>query len=244
MHDTIVPGSRLTIGGPRSNFLLRWDASFHLLIAGGIGITPILSMARHLAAAGADFALHYCAASAARAAFLPLLERSSFHDRVYFHFDEEPGGGPADLDRLLAAPPSGTHLHMCGPAGLMNAVRQRTDASWPTGSVHWENFGAAPPVAAEDAPVDGDISFTIRLARSGQSVVVPVGVSIVTALAAAGISVEVSCEQGVCGTCLTRVLGGEPDHRDLILSDQERLANDQMTLCVSRSKTSTLTLDL
>lgn len=243
MHDTVMPGSRLVVSEPKSNFPLHSGAGFFLLIAGGIGITPILSMARHLATAGADFALHYCAATPTRAAFLPFLERSGFHERVHLHFDDGKGGTVVDLDRLLAMSSPDTHLYMCGPSGLMDAVRMRTASSWPTGSVHWEYFGAAPPTDLT-ALADGETAFTVELARCGRSVMVPAGVSIVTALAEAGVPVEVSCEQGVCGTCLTRVISGEPEHRDLILSDEERATNNQMALCVSRARTPTLLLDL
>jgi vanillate monooxygenase ferredoxin subunit len=239
MHDQVNEGTLLEISAPKNHFPLAHDARRSLLLAGGIGITPILCMAERLAIAGADFELHYCTRSPARAAFLQRIRSASFAPRAAFHFDDGDVAQKIDLKALLATPSEGTHLYVCGPKGFMDAVLGTARArGWPEARLHFEFFGA------EVGPQAGDDSFEVKLASSGRTVRVAKGRSVVQALAEAGVVVQTSCEQGVCGTCLTRVLDGVPDHRDLYLTPEEQAANDQFTPCCSRAKTPLLVLDL
>jgi len=238
LHEQILPGMRLQISEPRNLFTLAPQARRSLLFAGGIGITPILCMAEHLAQSGAAFELHYCARSQERAAFVERLRRSPYADRVFLHFDEEPDTA-LDAAALLAKPSDDLHLYVCGPGGFMQHVLDTAkDQGWAQDCLHREYFAAAPI----DTRADG--SFSVKLASSGQVFEVPADRSIVQVLESHGIDVPVSCEQGVCGTCLTRVLEGVPEHRDLFLTEAEQACNDQFTPCCSRSKTPLLVLDL
>jgi vanillate O-demethylase ferredoxin subunit len=172
-------------------------------------------------------------------AFHDRIANSAFAARAHFHFDDGPAAQRIDLAALLGAPAPGTHLYVCGPRGFMDAVLSTARArGWPDAQLHWEFF------AAEAAPADGDQAFQVKLASSGRVVDVPAGTSCVRALEAAGVYVPTSCEQGVCGTCLTRVIEGTPEHRDLYLTPDEQAAGDQFTPCCSRAKTPLLVLDL
>ena len=239
MHDAVKEGDVLTISTPKNHFALAHDARSHLLLAGGIGITPLLCMAERLANVGAAFEMHYCTRSPARTAFVGRIAASPFAGRVQHHFDDGPAAQRLDIAALLAAPPAGRHLYVCGPKGFMDAVLATARAQgWPEAQLHYEFF------AAEVAPQAGDGSFEVKLASSGRIVVVPADRTIVQALAEAGVSVATSCEQGVCGTCLTRVIDGEPDHRDAYLTDEERCRNDRFLPCCSRASSARLVLDL
>jgi vanillate O-demethylase ferredoxin subunit len=239
VHEQVQQGQRLNISLPRNHFALARDSRRSLLLAGGIGVTPILCMAERLAQLGADFEMHYCTRSRGRTAFLQRIEASSFADRVQLHHDDGDAAQRLDLARVLAAPESGVHLYVCGPRGFMDAVLGTARAqAWPESQLHYEFFGAELPGA------DQDRSFEVQLASSGRVVTVPAGTTVVKALADAGIEVMVSCEQGVCGTCLTRVLDGVPEHRDVYLTPDEQAANDQFLPCCSRAKSARLTLDL
>ena len=239
MHDGVVAGQRLQISPPKNHFPLAHGASRHLLIAGGIGITPILCMAERLARTEADFALHYCTRSRERTAFAGRIAASSFVDRVAFHFDDAEATQRLDVSALLATPRAGEHVYVCGPQGFMNAVLATARAAaWSEAQLHFEFFGA------ELAALAGDQAFEVQLASSGRTVTVPADRSVVQALADAGVMVMTSCEQGVCGTCLTRVLGGECDHRDQYLTPEERAAQDQFLPCCSRARSTRLVLDL
>jgi vanillate O-demethylase ferredoxin subunit len=240
MHELVREGDVLRIGAPRNHFGLAADATSSLLLAGGIGITPILAMAHELAAAGREFSLHYCARSADRAAFADRLHASAFAARVHVHLDDGDAAQRVDLARLLARPAAGRHAYVCGPRGFIDAaLASAADSGWPAASLHREFFGGAEATAGA-----ADERFEVRLARSERVVVVPAGVTVVQALAASGVDVPTSCEQGVCGTCLTRVVEGVPEHRDLYLTPEEQARNDQFTPCCSRSKSPWLVLDL
>jgi len=240
LHESVHEGDTLTISAPRNHFALVHEAQRSLLLAGGIGITPVLCMAHRLAVAGQDFALHYCARSAARAAFLEHLRHASFASRVHFHFDAGPPGPALDLHALLSAPEDGTHVYVCGPKGFMDTVLSTARArGWPAAQLHYEFFGAQ---AAE--PAGNEQAFEVQLASSGRIIVVPGDRSVVEALDEAGVVIPTSCAQGVCGTCLTRVIAGEPAHRDLYLTPEEQAANDQFLPCCSRAKSRRLVLDL
>lgn len=240
MHEAVAQDGLLRIGAPRNLFALDESAERHLLLAGGIGITPLLCMTQRLAAIGADFALHYCARSAARMAFRGQLAEAPYAGRVHLHVDDGPPDQRLDLDALLRDGDPATHLYVCGPKGFMDAVLGAARArGWAEGRLHYEFFAADQPGA-----IDGDAAFSVKVASSGQLVEVPVGCSVAQALHEAGVDVPVACEQGICGTCLTRVLEGVPDHRDLFLSPDEQARGDQFTPCCSRAKTSVLVLDL
>ena len=238
MHDAVHEGDVLTISTPRNHFPLA-RAERTLLLAGGIGVTPLLCMAQRLAALGADFALHYCTRSAERTAFREEIAASPFASRVHFHFDDGDAAQKLDAASLLAAPNAGTHVYICGPTGFIDHVVGTAQAKgWDKANVHLEYFGAAP----QDTAADG--SFEVRIASSGKSYTVAKDQSVVQALLPHGIEILTSCEQGVCGTCITRVLEGDCDHRDLYFTDEEKAANDQFTPCCSRAKGTLLVLDL
>ena len=239
MHEQVQQGDTLNISAPKNHFALAHEAQSHLLLAGGIGVTPLLCMAERLAHSGADFEMHYCTRSKARTAFVQRIEGSALAPRVHFHFDDGPAAQRADIEVLVGPPSPGRHLYVCGPKGFMDAVLARARAQgWPEAQIHYEFFGAE-PVAAGEAD-----AFEVMLASSGRVVAVPAGVSVVKALAACGVMVATSCEQGVCGTCLTRVIDGVPDHRDLYLTPEEQAVGDQFLPCCSRARTARLVLDL
>lgn len=239
MHDQIQVGDVLQISAPKNHFPLIHGATRSLLMAGGIGVTPILCMAERLASCGAPFEMHYCTRSRERTAFRERIAVSSFASKVQFHFDDEDASQRVDLAALLAKPEPGVHLYVCGPKGFMDATLATARAAgWPSDQLHYEFF------SADVTSSESDQSFEVKVASSGRIVVVPKDKSVVVALAAAGIEIPTSCEQGVCGTCLTRVLEGEPDHKDLFMTPEEQALNDQFTPCCSRSKTPLLVLDI
>lgn len=239
IHDFVNQGDRINISEPKNHFPLAHTAPRHLLLAGGIGITPILCMAERLAAIGDDFEMHYCARTPERMAFTSRIEASPFKDRVAFHFDGGAQPQKLDIEATLANAQEGTHLYVCGPRGFMNAVLDAARRQkWDEARLHYEFFGAVIEMPASDT------TFKIRLASTGLTLDVPPECTVVEALAAGGIEVPTSCEQGVCGTCLTRVIDGEPDHRDSYLTATERAAGDQFLPCCSRAKTPLLVLDL
>ena len=237
LHDLVRVGDTLTIGAPRNAFGLKPGADHTLLLAGGIGITPLKAMAHTLAAQGRSFELHYCARSPRHAAFVDELRALLPADRLHLHFD---GGDPArglDLAALLAEPLPGRHVYYCGPGGFMKACAAAT-GHWPAGTVHSEHFKAPEPRPA--AAADG--CFEVKLARTGITVQVPPDQSIVRAIELAGHRVPTSCLSGLCGACKTDYLEGEVDHQDYILTDDEK--RSCLTVCVSRAKSARLVLDL
>jgi vanillate O-demethylase ferredoxin subunit len=239
LHDQIKVGELVEVSLPRNHFPLIEDAAHYLLLAGGIGITPIMAMIAELKRRRADFRLHYCSRAPARTAFRDELDLLAAMGRVTFHYD---GGDPAkglDIAALLREPLPGTHLYYCGPAGLM-AAAAAASAHWPAGTVHCEYFSG--PAAAPAARLEDDRPFRVRLARSGGEYDVPVGESIINVLRGNGVDVRTSCELGYCGACLTGYLDGEPDHRDPILAEKARQTH--MLICCSRAKSPVLVLDL
>jgi vanillate O-demethylase ferredoxin subunit len=239
MHDMVHEGDELRISSPKNHFPLTQGSKRSLLIAGGIGITPILSMAERLAALGEEFELHYCTRSQERTAFLSHLSASSFAERVIFHFDDGGAQQKADLPTLLAKPGICTHLYVCGPKGFMDAVLGNARAQgWLETQIHYEFFGAN-IVKSED-----DQSFQVKLASSGRIVWVQKDKTVVEALVEVGVDILTSCGEGVCGTCLTRVLEGECDHKDSYLLPDEQARHDQFLPCCSRARSSMLVLDL
>ena len=241
MHEQVHEGDLLTISAPRNHFALNHEAAHSLLLAGGIGVTPLLAMAEALHARGAGFELHYCTRTRARTAFARRLSDAPYARRVHLHVDEDGPEQALDLERLLTGASPGTHLYACGPQGYLEAVLGAAQRlGWPDARVHREFF-AAPDTPAGAA---ADQAFEVQIASSGQVVKVPADLSVARALEAAGVSVPVSCEQGVCGTCLTRVIDGVPEHRDAYLTPEERAAGDQFLPCCSRARSTCLVLDL
>jgi len=231
VHENFRVGDLVSINGPRNNFPLEESAERSIFIAGGIGITPILSMMARLTELGREWELIYCARTRAVAAFVDILTGN-----VRFNFDEEPGGRMLDVGAVVAAAPPNAHLYCCGPLPMLSAFEAAT-ASLPRERVHVEYFTAKEPPAVEGG-------FRVLLARSGREFVVPAGKTILDTLLDAGLDVPYSCMEGVCGTCETKVLEGVPDHRDLILTEEEHAAGKSMMICCSGAKTERLVLDL
>ena len=234
VHERVHPGSTVRVRGPRNHFQLV-DSPRYLFIAGGIGITPLLPMMAEASAASADWTLLYGGRSRASMAFTDELSR--YAGRVTLVPQDEVG--LLDLDSALGEPRDDTLVYCCGPEGLLVAVEQRC-AAWPPGALHLERF-AARPSAAEAA---AEKPFELVLARSGLTLTVPVGRTVLDVVQDAGISALGSCREGICGTCEQMVLDGDVDHRDSILTEDERARNETMMICVSRCRSDRLTLDL
>lgn len=233
IHENWRVGDTIEIVTLKNNFPLVEEANHTVLIAGGIGITPMLPMIDRLEKLGRTWELHYVAASPDRAAYV---ERLSGMPQARIAFDGVPGGQRLDLKAICDAAPEDAHLYCCGPAGMLDAFVEINSARRP-GHAHIEYFSAE-----TDFAKDG--GYTIELARSGKSLVVNKGESILDTLLSAGVGVGFACSEGVCGSCLVDVLDGVPDHRDHFLSDQEKDANKRIMVCCSGSKTSRLVLDL
>lgn len=227
IHDAFHVGRRVRITPPRNHFALA-EAPRHVLIAGGIGVTPIIAMAHTLAARGEDFVLHYCAHNRATAPFLAELEAGPFGNRLQVHLSGDRDAPRFDPHAVLEAEPGSTHAYVCGPQRLQDGVAAAaTDLGWDMARLHRERFTA-------DVDRKGD-PFHVTAARSGITVEIPPERSIAQVLAKHGVEIPVSCEQGVCGTCVTRVLDGVVDHRDLFLSEAEKARGETMTVCCSRA---------
>jgi ferredoxin-NADP reductase len=239
VHDQLRVQGVVRTSLPRNNFELVDGASKILLLAGGIGVTPLKAMAHQLQAAGLDYELHYCARDAGAVAFSDELSGLRETGRLQWHFDGGDRAQGLDIDALLRDEAGdGVHLYYCGPAGFMQACAQAV-AGWPRDTVHFEHFKAPEPVTTFQATTD---SFTIRIASSGQDLIVPPDQSIVEVLRAADIAIDTSCEAGLCATCKIGYLSGEVDHRDYILDDDDH--GSFLTACVSRAKSPLLVLDL
>lgn len=238
VHEQLRVGMQIRISAPRNNFHLHEDARHTVLVAGGIGVTPLLCMALRLQALGRSFEFLYFARSRASAAFVPQIEGLGVP--VSWHFDAEKGG-PPDLRALLAArnTGAGTHYYACGPAVMLDSF-EKICAELGYRDAHIERFTAVEVAAAADARS----SYTVELKRAGKVFEVQPGQKLLAALRAAGVDPSTSCEEGICGSCETRVLAGIPDHRDSVLSASEQAANTTMMVCVSGCKSERLVLDL
>jgi ferredoxin-NADP reductase len=234
VHDVLAEGDTVRVRGPRNHFALV-DAPRYLFLAGGIGITPILPMIAAAEAAGADWRLVYGGRTRASMAFRDRLEERH-PDRVDVRPQDETG--LLDLAALLGEPAEGTAVYCCGPEPLLAAVEERC-AGWPAGALHLERF--APKAGADDGP---RVAFEVELAQTGTTLTVPADRSILEVVEDAGVGILSSCREGTCGTCETGVLEGVPDHRDSVLTTEEQAANDAMMICISRSCSARLILDL
>ena len=238
MHDTLQEGDVITISEPRNHFPLIPAKKF-LLFAGGIGITPILCMAERLGQTGADFEVHYCTRSPDRTAFKGRIGASSFANRVQFHFDSGLPDQKLNLEAVLSTITADTHVYVCGPTGFIDFLIGTAKVKGvPSDHVHFEYFGGML------LDTSGDQEFEVKIASTGETYFIPADKSVVKVLEEHGVGIPVSCEQGVCGTCITRVLEGMPDHRDLYFTDEDKAKNDQFTPCCSRAKSRMLVLDL
>lgn len=234
--ETVREGDLLSISEPRNNFPLRRDATRSVLIAGGIGITPLLSMARFLDKSSLNYELHYFTRAGETQAFRSELE--ALHGKVVFHT-----GLPRDRIGTTIADALGQwsmaqHVYVCGPSAMLDTVRGTAAAQgWPDEAIHFEYF-------KNDKVIDNSSAFEVELARSAMTLHVPAGKTILEVMRDNGLSVPSSCEQGACGTCLTTVIEGEVDHQDVYLNETEKRANSCMMTCVSRAKSARLVLDI
>ncbi|EJJ26709.1 flavodoxin reductase family protein [Rhizobium sp. CF142] len=239
LHEQVGEGATILVGAPRCNFPLVETAGKSILIAGGIGITPMLAMAYRLTALGKRFSLHYCGRSIDRIAFREVLESGPLASSSQFHLDDGDTAQRFSFGDDIGLPEEGSHIYVCGPEGFINhALQQAYTFGWPDGQLHVEFF------RAEAKAVDGDQAITVTAARSGVTVEVDADRSIASVLMDHGVDIPVACEQGICGTCVTSIIDGEPLHRDDCLSDAEKASNKVMTICCSRAKTKHLVLDI
>lgn len=236
LHDVVREGDVLEISTPRNGFVLRRDRAHTVLIAGGIGLTPLLAMAQSLAHSAQSYELHVFARGDDHVAFADVLE--SLGDAVTLHLGRSPEETREDLSAILGGDRDGAQVYSCGPPPMLDAVRTiAADAGWHDADVHFEYFD-------NDLDVDDSTSFEVALARSAVTLQVPAGSTLLDVLRAEGYPMASSCEKGACGTCAVPVLDGEPEHFDVHLTPAERAANDTMLTCVSRAVGERLVLDL
>ncbi|MDN5489133.1 MAG: PDR/VanB family oxidoreductase [Acinetobacter sp.] len=234
MHEQCNEGCEILISEPKNLFPLAENGAKHILIAGGIGITPFVPQMDELAARGADYELHYAYRSPEHAALLQELKQKHA-EHIFSYVDSD--GKCLDLDQLISAQPKGTHVYVCGPKPMIDAVIDRCNFHrYRDEYIHWEQF-------ASTVPEDGE-AFTVVLAKSNQQVEVQGNQTILQAIEALNIDVECLCREGVCGTCETAILEGEAEHFDQYLSDDEKASQQSMMICVSRAKGKRLVLDL
>jgi vanillate O-demethylase ferredoxin subunit len=231
--QNLRPGEIVAVNEPRNHFKLDETAEKSIFIAGGIGITPMLSMIDRLNTIGREWELVFCYRTRSSAPFLDILQSNP---RVRFNFDREPGAEMLDLNSLVNAAAAGSHLYCCGPETMLEAFEAATKER-PPETVHVEYFKSTEPPATQGG-------FVVVLAKSGREITIPAGKTILTALKDEGFDLPFSCTEGVCGTCETRIIEGIPDHRDRILTERERLESKTMMICCSGAKSEKLVLDL
>ena len=233
MHTELRVGHTLKISAPRNNFPLNEKAAHSVLIAGGIGITPIWCMWERLQAASSPAQLYYSSRSRQDVIFFDKIMGTP---GTLLHLDDENSGNVLNIGEILTAAPKGAHLYCCGPAPMLKAFESAA-ASWPADQVHIEYFTPQAVPAHEGG-------FVVELKRSGKELKIQPGQTILAALIAAGVDAPYSCEEGVCGACMTKVISGTPDHRDTVLTPTERAGNKKIMICCSGSKSDRLVLDL
>ncbi|MEI1704302.1 PDR/VanB family oxidoreductase [Acinetobacter baumannii] len=234
--DEIKDGMQIQVSEPKNLFPLL-KAKHSVLIGGGIGITPLITMAYQLAHEGASFELHYCGASPEKCAFVDEIKNGELAQYTTFHFKSEGASHRAFFESAIKDIDLESHIYTCGPVGFMDwVINLATTHDFPEQQIHKEYFQV-------ETDTSGD-SFEVVAERSGKIIMVEAGETILQALAKEGIEIEMSCEQGVCGTCMCDVIEGEPDHRDVYFTDEEKASNEQILVCCSRSKTPRLVLDI
>lgn len=234
--DEIKDGMQIQVSEPKNLFPLL-KAKHSILIGGGIGITPLITMAYQLAHEGASFELHYCGASPEKCAFVDEIKNGELAQYTTFHFKSEGASHRAFFESAIKDIDLESHIYTCGPVGFMDwVINVATTHNFPEQQIHKEYFQV-------ETDTSGD-SFEVVAERSGKIIMVEAGETILQALAKEGIDIEMSCEQGVCGTCMCDVIEGEPDHRDVYFTDEEKASNEQILVCCSRSKTPRLVLDI
>jgi vanillate O-demethylase ferredoxin subunit len=234
LHEQVHEGDLIESHIPKNEFPMTEEANHRILIAGGIGITPILSMMHRLASEQSSFELHYSARTNTALAFRDRIEHIA-GDRAHFYTSHEPHGQRPSLAHILSTPKPGIHVYVCGPQRMITAVRDTAAArGWPSSQIHFETFGAQPTA--------NDTAFDVHLNKSNKTLTVPTTNTILDTLLEAGVNVPHQCKRGECGLCVTRVLAGEPEHRDFYLNEEER--SESMCVCVSRAHSESLTLDL
>lgn len=241
IHESFKAKDIIEIGYPRNHFPVDENARSHVLFAGGIGVTPLLSMCYELLESDASFNLHYFARDEDSIAFKTAFYSPEFAGKIHFHLGKSPSETKAEIIEILQTESSviGAHVYTCGPGPFMDLVIDQARELFPANAVHSERFKAG--------TLDGntvDTEFEVHLARSNKTFLVPPGKSILDVMAAEGLPCSASCKEGVCGTCLTGVVEGIPEHRDFYLNDDEKQASDEMCICVSRAKTHRLVLDI
>lgn len=239
VHENIRVGDTVRISAPRNNFELLPAKGKVYLLAGGIGVTPMKSMAHQLEAEGIPYELYYCSRGSEFAAFQEELNELAISGKVKFHFDGGDPGNSLDISTLLESPEEECHLYYCGPGGFMEACRVASQ-HWPTGTVHFEHFKA--PIKEPSVDVGSEGAFIAEIRSTGEKLQVSPDQNLAEVLQQAGYPIETSCLSGLCGTCKIGYIEGEVDHQDFILDDSER--GRCLTACVSRAKSSTLLLDL
>jgi len=235
--DEMRVGDQIKISAPRNNFPLIENAEHVVLIAGGIGITPIWCMTQQLIALKRPWTLHYSCRSRADMAFLETLQTLDAQ-AVHLHFDDEADGKFIDLAAAIAAAPENAHFYCCGPNPMLKAF-EAAAAGRPRSNVHVEYF-----TAKEEAKADELGGFWVELARSGEEYYIPPGKKVLEVLFDSGVDVDYSCELGICGACETRVISGEPVHHDAVLSEEEQATNEKVMICCCGCKTERLVLDM
>ncbi len=240
IHETLRPGQTLLISPPRNLFTLQ-PARRVTLLAAGIGITPLYTMALHLAAAGTPFVLHYYVKRQENAAFVGEMAKTFSHSSWVVHCSDEGQSPRASLADTLGDAHAGHHLYLCGPSGFMATARRiAAEKNWPEAQVHSEAFQPLKAAASEHQD-----TFTVTLASSGETWPVPGDKTIAQVLQENGVAVPLSCEMGMCGACLTPLMAGQADHRDTVQSEAEKSAAvQQIALCCSRSHSANLLIDL
>ncbi|MGU3312307.1 PDR/VanB family oxidoreductase [Acinetobacter sp. M5A5_2a] len=234
--DEIKDGMQIQVSEPKNLFPLL-KAKHSVLIGGGIGITPLITMAYQLASEGTSFELHYCGASPENCAFVDEIKNGELAKYTTFHFKSEGASYRAFFESAIKDIDLESHIYTCGPVGFMDwVINLATTHDFPEQQIHKEYFQV-------ETDTSGD-SFEVVAERSGKIIMVEAGETILQALAKEGIEIEMSCEQGVCGTCMCDVIEGEPDHRDVYFTDEEKASNEQILVCCSRSKTPRLVLDI
>nr|WP_279052124.1 PDR/VanB family oxidoreductase [Acinetobacter tandoii] len=237
IHNDYQEGDVLSIGQPRNLFVLHRNTNKAVLFAGGIGITPILSMAYRLKAQNIPFELHYFVRSHEMIAFYGNLTQH-FAEQIHFHIQNRVDT-ECNMANVLQQPDVSKHLYVCGPTGFMQFVMQSAEtAGWQPEQLHQEHF------VAQQSKQENDEAFTLEIAGTGKRIEIHAEQTVTQALLEHGFDVPVSCEQGICGTCITRVVSGVPDHRDVFMTDEERALNNQFTPCCSRAKSKHLVIEL